>query len=491
MLAGRLRGPLIAQVAMLGVILLVAAWLRIAGHNWDEGQQINVDDFYVSKVALKKLKLPPDTSLGTLLDPRLSPLNPRVDGEFFVYGTLPIYVVKATSVAISAVTGNPYFDGLGGIQQTGRIVTALFDTITVLLVFAVGALLWGAWAGLVACAIYALAALPVQFSHFFITDPFMATFMTATLLCSVLFYQTRRSLFLLLAGLCVGLAMACKLSAAPAVALPIAAALMRALPAELNASRKIDWRHALAWIGLALGGAFLGLLAGDPFAILDALNLPGILSTQASIQSGEIDQWFTRKYVGTCPVAHLWGQLILLGAGPVVGLAGMAGLGNVITRVWRERRWADSLLLVGAGIYFASIALVEIKWVRYLVVLVPYLCLFATAFGFWVYERAAYRGMGPIQRCAVLAALLVSALIGGLAVNTIFRTEHTQIEASRWVYSNVPPGSRIGIEKTALEMPLPLNEYKEQRKGYTLVSMDPLADLPSQKAVEHPAHSIA
>ncbi|MEO8659395.1 MAG: hypothetical protein ABI693_13055 [Bryobacteraceae bacterium] len=48
--------------------LLAAAWLRVSGHNWDQGQQINVDDSYVSKVALKKIKWPSDATLGTLLD---------------------------------------------------------------------------------------------------------------------------------------------------------------------------------------------------------------------------------------------------------------------------------------------------------------------------------------------------------------------------------------------------------------------------------------
>lgn len=38
------------------------------------------------------------------------------------------------------------------------------------------------------------------------------------------------------------------------------------------------------------------------------------------------------------------------------------------------------------------------------------------------------------------------------------------------------------IEKTAMEMPLRLPGYEEQRKGYTLVQMDPLVDMPSLQA---------
>jgi len=176
--------------------------------------------------------------------------------------------------------------------------------------------------------------------------------------------------------------------------------------------------------------------------------------------------------------------MILLGVGPLVGLAGTAGIGVVASRVWRDRRRAEALLLVGAIAYFASIGQAEIKWVRYLVPLVPYLCLFATAFGFWVYERAAQRGMRPIWQGATLAILLVSALLGAVAVNAIFRSEHTQLRASRWIFVNIPYGKIISIEKTALEMPLPLPGHEEQRKSYTLVSMDPLADMPSQQVAD-------
>lgn len=73
MVAGRTRRLLVGQVILLGIILLVAAWLRIAGHNWDEGRQINVDELFVTKVTLKSINLPLDASLSNIIDPSLAP----------------------------------------------------------------------------------------------------------------------------------------------------------------------------------------------------------------------------------------------------------------------------------------------------------------------------------------------------------------------------------------------------------------------------------
>jgi hypothetical protein len=484
MLVDRPGRALAAKVSVLALILLVAVWFRTSGRNWDEGQHINVDELAITKVILKRVNIPPGTSLKTILDPQKSPINPRAGGAYFVYGALPLYLDKLASSAAAAFTGDKYFNGLDGIEQTGRLLASLFDTLTTLLVFATGMRLWGFRQGLVASAFYALAILPIQTSHFFISDPFMATFMAATLLCSVLFYKTQRVRFVLLAGLGTGLAMACKLSAFPVIVLPLLVILMRKTWRGDDTLSGLTWRRVVGLVGLIIGTAFIGLFMGDPFAVLDAPTYLKQLGMEAQIQGGIIDEWYTRKYVGTWPVVHQLMQLILLGAGPLIGLAGVAGCGIAMRRVWRDRDWIASLLLVGATIYLVAISLLETKWVRYLLPLVPYLCLFASAFGFWVYSYFQKRRLGQLPRSAVIVALLFSTLLGSLAINSVFISEHTQLKASRWVYANIPFGSRIGIEKTATLMPLSLPGHKEPETEYTLVEMDPLSDMPTKDVAD-------
>jgi hypothetical protein len=234
----------------------------------------------------------------------------------------------------------------------------------------------------------------------------------------------------------------------------------------------------LALVGV---GTFLGLFIGDPYAMLDPAPYLAQLQEQAAIQNGAIDEWFTRKYVGTWPLLHPWGQLVLLGVGPLVGIAGTLGVGVAVWRAWR-REWVWALLLLGAGTYFAAIGFAEAKWVRYLLPLVPYLCLFAVGFCVWLVEWAKDRKLPSSVRYAVPGVLIGSALVGAVAVMPIYRTEHTQIEASRWIYENVPQGSRLGIETTAIRMPLGLPDGPVPETQYTLVEWDPLADVTSEEA---------
>ena len=311
-----------ARWLALALILLVAGWLRVTHHDWDQDQRLVPDEYVVTQTTLDRANLPPGTTLAGLLDPRSSPINPRPPGVIYIYGALPYYITRVVTVAASGLTGDASFTGYDGTEQTGRVLAGLFDTLTTLLVFAIGLRLWGFGAGLLAAALYALAVLPIHLGHMYLSDPFMVCFMTAALLCGALYYQTRRPWAVLLAGLCAGLAMACKMSAASALVLPLAAIAL----ARGGGSGKASWKCALGLAALSLGAAVVGLFVGDPFAVLDAPTYLAQLRDQLAIQSGADDRWFTRRYVGTWPVLYPWEQLALLGVGPLVGLAGTLGI---------------------------------------------------------------------------------------------------------------------------------------------------------------------
>jgi hypothetical protein len=171
------------------------------------------------------------------------------------------------------------------------------------------------------------------------------------------------------------------------------------------------------------------------------------MTEQATIQTGDKDQWFTRKYVDTWPVLYLGSQLLLLG-----GLA-----------------------------YFASIAFAETQWVRYLLPVVPYLCLLASALALRLADWRAGGGW-TLRGGLVLGVLLLSAGLGALAVSATFQSPHPQVQASRWIYDHVPYRTPLGIEVTANVMPLPLPGHVVPAREYQLMRFDPLADQSSPAA---------
>ena len=109
-------------------------------------------------------------SLSEYFDTENSPLNPANQGfGFFVYGTLPLFMVHYVGEALGQLGYDP-------ITIVGRYISAIFDVLTILLVFAIGKRLYGKWVGLLGAMFYAFAVLPIQLSHFATVDTVTNTF---------------------------------------------------------------------------------------------------------------------------------------------------------------------------------------------------------------------------------------------------------------------------------------------------------------------------
>ncbi|MFU8826864.1 MAG: ArnT family glycosyltransferase, partial [Brevefilum sp.] len=154
-------------VLALLLTVVAGAYLRLVGVNWDEDQHMHPDERFLSLV---QVAISPVDSLGEYFDTESSSLNPANRGYgFFVYGTLPIFIVRYAGEALGQTDYH-------AITLLGRQLSAVFDVATVLLVFGIGKRLYNRWVGLLGAAFYALAVLPIQLSHFATVDTITNTF---------------------------------------------------------------------------------------------------------------------------------------------------------------------------------------------------------------------------------------------------------------------------------------------------------------------------
>ena len=426
-------------LALVG-ILLVGAALRFEGQLWDGGTLLHPDERAITLVAHDRLGWPSAGAGGSLLDPAHSPLNPRRGGLAYHYGTLPLYLATAGAALVGIAGGGGPFSYLD-VALVGRSLAALADLLTVLLVFAIGARLYGAGAGLVAAALSALAVIQIQIAHFLISEPFLVLCMTATLYCSVVLWQTGSRGAAAGAGLSLGLALACKASVAPFALVLLAAIWLGQEKFSQSAIRNLQ-----SAILLALVGWFVG----DPYALLDLPTYVTQLAEEAAVQSGRFDVPYTLQYVGTIPVLYQAQQLGLWGLGPAAGVAGLVGLG---VAGWRAGRGGagERLLLIGFAAYAITVVFLEAKWLRYLLPLVPILCvltggLLTAGRGWW--PRLALRGL--------IGLALVGSAGWAAAFAHIYTQEHTRVAASRWLVAHVPAGAGVSAEGWDDRLPLPV-----------------------------------
>jgi YYY domain-containing protein len=487
-LGARLRGlARYLPVVLLVVIIGFALWLRLWGNNWDDGQHIHPDERFLTMVE-SHIQIP--SSLGEYFNSKQSPFNPYNQNEgSFVYGTFPLFFVRIVAEVLDKAD---YAD----INLVGRFLAGLFDVGSVLLVFLVGRRLYGRNGGLLAAFLLTVTVLNIQHAHFFVVESFLTFFCLLGIFYSVRIVQDGGWRNYALAGLALGFAVGCKLTALPLLGIIGLAVLMRAWP-TLEAVGRGAWQWAkgaepppngadlptgqagpAARAYLVISDAVLGLI----LAVLAAFVVFRIVQPYAFAGShwwdvGLSQHWIDDmnnlrrqstgldfppnvQWIGRTPFLFPLKNMVVWGMGPALGLAAWGG---VLCAVWRTLRhregkhllllaWVLGNLLYSGGRFVTTM--------RYFLPIYPEMVLLA-AFGLltlwserWKWALAQRLGAFyryakpavPVVAKGTLIATLVLTTFWALAFTSIYRRPLSRLTATEWIYDNVPEGATIAHE---------------------------------------------
>jgi 4-amino-4-deoxy-L-arabinose transferase-like glycosyltransferase len=421
--ASDMRNP----VGVLALTVAIAAFLRF----WTLGQGIpfavGVDE--------------PEIVVRVVGMMKTGDFNPH----FFDYPGLYIYVqlVVACLRFLVGAMGGKWASlnqvGPADFYLWGRAVTAVLGTATVLLVYRIG-MRWGSRHALLAAGLLAVMPNHVRESHFVLTDVPLTFFVTLTFLLALRAHEKGTLGAFAWAGAAAGMATATKYNGLPVLLLPLLAA---------HASKAGNERPLLR--DLSAVGACAGVfLAAAPYTVLDLpafLNAFAYLATayRPRVAAGD-PGWLI--YLKHLRLGFGWPGLILTLSG-----AGLAAV-RIFTGPGKPR---FGMLLLFPAVYFYLIATKGLIFGRYLLPIVPFLCLLA---GIAVVSGVSLLRRFSIPRAirtALIAGLTVAALLPPMVTAIKFdlsRTKQTTYgQVYDWITKNVPPGSRVVIETAALRLP--------------------------------------
>lgn len=183
-------------VVFLVLILLLGAYFRFTGLDWDENFHLHPDERFLTIVTSQ---LESVSNPLTYLRTSESPLNPYNTGQgFYVYGNFPMTITRYIAEGVTAVCQNfvtpdnpdptfcPYnYTAYDGVHILGRFLSGLVDLLAVFFTFLIGRRLYDWRVGLVAAFLQATAVMPIQQSHFFTMDNWAATLTTMSLYAAV------------------------------------------------------------------------------------------------------------------------------------------------------------------------------------------------------------------------------------------------------------------------------------------------------------------
>ena len=380
-------------------------------------------------------------------------LNPR----FFNWPSLYMYAMAGVyGLAFGALPG-----GVAGafgrdpalFYVVGRLVTALFGTATLAVLYCTGRLAYGRAVGILAAGFLAVDLLHVRDSHWVTTDVPLTFLVALGTFLALRYWRDGRLFDACAAGLVAGLATSMKYPGGLAFLALLAAHAARrpAWPAW----RRVVGRDTIAAAGLATGGFVLG----TPYALLTPVAfVRGVLDELREVHTVQ----FGNEAAAPGYLFHLAYSLPEAMGWPLYLLA-LAGLGWALAR----RAAREAVLLAFAVPYLLVIVSWSSRFERYAIPLLPSLTLLAAVALVgavaWVAARARLApGRWPAIALAAGAMLLVvPSLARVIAYHQLLAQPDTRELGAGWIERHVLPGARIALEPYSLMLPVARGQLRE------------------------------
>ena len=500
-------------VLLIGIIL-IGAYFRFVGLDWDEDQHLHPDERFLTMV---ETGISPVENLSEYFNTDVSSLNPNNRGfGFFVYGTLPIFIVRYLGEWLGKT-------GFSEIYLVGRAVSGILDLLTVLMVYLIALRLYGRQRlALLAAAFSAFSVLPIQISHYFVVDNYTNFFIVLAMYVAVQIatkpveqpeivpevsdttgentgtgenkpnsilqglgkFFNSTGLYLLF-GVALGMAVASKINAAvAAVMLPTAALVWFFRQPEEK--RDDDARKVVFNLVLAAVVSLVSFRIFQPYAFkgpgfFGMLPNPAWVETikQLAAQTGgDVDfppalQWARR------PLWFSGQNMVLWGLGLPLGILAWSGFLAMGWRMLRRGEWRNHIVLWGwTAIYFTWQSFNANPTMRYQLPVYPMLAIIGAwaifALWDWVKRRGVEKNVSRAWQGAAVIAFGVVVLAGtfawAFAFTRIYTRPVTRVEASEWIYQNVPAAINLRVVNKGEETNFPLSFTA----GYTATSAQPL-----------------
>lgn len=407
--------------ATVFIITVIAFIFRIWGIRWGLPDMLHDFTYHPDEIF----------QVGAML--RINPFAFEFDPGFYNY---PSGYMNLSSAVLRITTqyGMPVDDSLTGIYLVARLVVVVLGTLAVPVVYSAANRLYGRAAGILAALVLAITPLHIVHSHFATVDVPAAFWANVTVLAASVMISKPAARWYVIAGVAAGFAAGTKYNAA-IVFLPVLVAHFIQPGADRFFNRIGDGRLWTAF------GAFLtGFIISTP-AIFTAHEkyMDGFLYEMRHAGSGH-GLVFQDKGPGWFDVMV---NSLGYGLGVFLLVMAVAAVGMAIVR----RKPGDWLILSFVVPYYIMISLSEVRFARYVILILPPLAMLVGRMIAEVYQVVRDQS-GPVIRwswVAICAAVLVYTGIYAAALDRLFILPDTRTQAAEWFHNNVEPQATIGF----------------------------------------------
>ena len=389
------------------IISLFGFLIRLLGINWDQG-----------------ILFHPDERQLLMISERISLTN--LDPGWYNYGTLPLYLLELFSFGI---------DDLKTLRFPGRILSSLFDSISIFLIGELGKRFHSKLTGILSSIFYSTCVLALQLSHFFTVDTFLnTTIILILLLCSNLIqkYNTKNLIYLSIA---IGVGFAIKISIF-IIAVPVLITLIFSTKFKINLSN-FKIQNFLPLLGSIIITGLVSIVSFsllNPYSIINLQEFINSSKIQSEMARGIIDFPYTRQYINTTPYIYHISQLIKVSLGPFLGIFSIFSFTFILLKIKKTSNPLWFILLSWAVSYFAFYGLIHTKFIRYLFPIIPVILIFNSYALVTIYKDYLYK----FRKISLIffSIFIIASLHYFISFIMLFNSDHNANIAAKYIDNN-------------------------------------------------------
>lgn len=458
---------------LLFCIILIGAFFRFNGTNWDLNKHQHPDERYITDVASSIQSV---SSLKEYFDTANSTMNPVNHGSY-TYGMLPLFTTRIVAEIIHKTSYDQ-------IVLVGRVISGVFDMLALWMIYLLGKKLYNKKTGVLAAGLYAATVFPIQMSHFFTVDSFCTVFVILAIYMALNALQITNPKFKLdwqklvyfaLFGLVVGMAGACKVNALPVFAMIVVAAFVHFMTVRKQSGFGTQVLILLAGLALAAISMAFGFRIFQPYAFAG----PGFFGIginqrwldtikEVTNQVAGFSEWPPNHHWTNRPLPYAWVNMVVWGMGIPLGIAAWAGWLWSALRMWKGEWRSHILPFTWILVYFIWQNMQFWRYMRYFLIIYPFLILFAAWALMQLWEktnesrqalsefkfqiRNPFSGLRPIWKgltaFAVIGVVLIYSYGYAFGFSRIYSRTMTRIAASNWIIDNIPGPLNLKVDTT-------------------------------------------
>ncbi|OGF99512.1 hypothetical protein A2Y99_02820 [Candidatus Gottesmanbacteria bacterium RBG_13_37_7] len=400
-----------------------------------------------------------------------------------------------------------------------RFWSALASTLTVLFIYRILRIISNKKISLIIALISVFSPGLIQSAHFGTTESFLAFFFLVSLYCSLkLLLQPptvsfKKNLvnnikYAVYISLAIGLASGSKFTGLFLFVPPALSFLGILFIYKRNRKYcfKILFNYLILLLFIGLGSIAIAIVS-SPYNLVDIRNFQSaVFGYESDVAIGRYQAFYTRQFINTVPILFQTEKIFPYTLGWPVFILGSLGFlllnfnlffklsKSIIERIMNHElrlknrslhlNILDSCFFILNSsflIYFVSNAFLYAKWTRFMTPIFPFFYIFAGIFLFQIHKLI--NSQKKITKFCIFNlkfslfiihySLFIISILPGITFMSVYINEDSRLQASRWIYRNIPDSSYV-LSETAnvVDIPLGLPEVNEITKNYRVISFD-------------------